>query len=301
MASLPSTVASLSSPSNATLPHSPRMPAVINVSAYRFVALEGLETWRETLRSLAEASDLRGTVLLSKEGINLFVAGTREGIDAFVTQLRSLPPFADLETKESPGTLRPFRRLQVKIKREIIAFGAAGTDPAAHPAPRLAPEQLRAWLDEGEDVVLLDTRNDYEVQAGSFRGAHHLGLSHFRDFPDAAAKMPEAWRTAKVVTFCTGGIRCEKAAPFLQQAGFKHVYQLDGGILRYFERCGGAHYDGECFVFDERVGVQPDLTPSGAILCERCQRPITLLEQRAPDFAPGAGCRICRSANAAAS
>ena len=298
MARVSSCLARLTVPRGAPVPPSSRMPPVINVSAYRFVPLDGLETWRDTLRSLAEGSDLRGTILLGAEGINLFVAGTREGIDTFVAQLRALPPFVDLETKESPGTLRPFRRLQVKIKREIIAFGAAGTDPAVHPAPRISPEQLRAWLDEGEDVVLLDTRNDYEVQIGSFRGARHLGLSHFRDFPKAAAKIPDAWRTAKVVTFCTGGIRCEKAAPFLQQAGFSDVYQLDGGILRYFERCGGAHYEGECFVFDERVGVQPDLTPSGAILCDRCQRPITLLEQTAPDFTPGTGCRSCRSAKA---
>ncbi len=271
------------------------MSAIINVSAYRFVSLSGLESWRDTLRSFAEDADLRGTILLSTEGINLFVAGPRDGVDAFLARLRSLPPFADLETKESPGAVRPFRRLQVKIKREIIAFGAGHSDPAFHPAPRVSAEQLRAWLDAGEDVILLDTRNAYEVQVGTFRGAHHLNLDHFRDFPSATARLPESWRDARVVTFCTGGIRCEKAAPFLRHSGFTQVYQLDGGILRYFERCGGSHYEGECFVFDERVGVRPDLTPSGAILCARCQRPVTQEEQRAPEFAPATGCRVCRA------
>lgn len=270
------------------------MSTIVNVSAYRFVSLTGLEALRDTLRGWAEAKDLRGTILLGNEGINLFIAGTREGIDAFVMQLRSLAPFADLEIKESPGALRPFRRLQVKIKREIIAFGAPGINPAENPAPRVAPEQLRAWLDAGDSVVLLDTRNDYEVQLGTFRQAQHLGLKAFREFPRALDRLPAEWKQAKLVTFCTGGIRCEKAAPLLQRAGFAEVYQLDGGILRYFERCGSAHYDGECFVFDERVGVLPDLTPSGAILCPRCQRPVTRAEHSAPHFAPTNGCQACR-------
>lgn len=274
------------------------MSTIVNVSAYRFVSLSDLEVLRDTLRGWAEARELRGTILLGSEGINLFIAGAREDIDAFVAQLRSLAPFADLEIKESPGTLRPFRRLQVKIKREIIAFGAVGINPAEHPAPRVAPEQLRAWLDAGEPVVLLDTRNDYEVQLGTFRAAQHLGLRTFREFPPAVERLPSEWKDAKVVTFCTGGIRCEKAAPLLQRAGFANVYQLDGGILRYFERCGSAHYEGECFVFDERVGVLPDLTPSGAILCPRCQRPITRAEQTAADFAPEAGCQACRTEGA---
>lgn len=273
------------------------MSAIVNVSAYRFVPLDDLERRRDTLRALAEASDLRGTILLGSEGINLFVAGTRQGVDRFIAALRALEPFADLETKESPASLRPFRRLRVKLKPEIIACGAAGIDPARDPAPRVSPEQLRAWLDAGEDVVLLDTRNEYEVQLGTFRRAHHLALRTFRDFPAAATRLPDAWRTARIVTFCTGGIRCEKAAPLLRRAGFADVHQLDGGILRYFERCGGAHYDGECFVFDERVGLLPDLTPSGATLCPRCQRPVPLAPPPAPGDAPAAAteCRACRA------
>ncbi|MBM3872945.1 MAG: sulfurtransferase [Verrucomicrobia bacterium] len=272
------------------------MSAIVNVSAYRFVPLDDLERRRDTLQALAEASDLRGTLLLSSEGINLFVAGTREGVDRFLAALRALAPFTDLETKESPATIRPFRRLRVKVKREIIACGAPGIDPARDPAPRVSPEELRAWLDAGEDVILLDTRNDYEVQLGTFRRAQHLALRTFRDLPEAVTRLPAAWQAARVVTFCTGGIRCEKAAPLLRKAGFADVYQLDGGILRYFERCGGAHYDGECFVFDERVGLLPDLTPSGATLCARCQRPIPRAEQAEPGgAAPAEGCRVCRA------
>lgn len=272
------------------------MSAIVNVSAYRFVPLDDLESRRDTLQALAEASDLRGTILLASEGINLFVAGTREGVDRFIAALRTLEPFADLETKESPASLRPFRRLRVKLKREIMACGAAGIDPARDPAPRVSPEELRAWLDAGEDVILLDTRNDYEVQLGTFRRAQHLGLRTFRDLPEAVTRLPTAWQAARVITFCTGGIRCEKAAPMLRRAGFADVYQLDGGILRYFERCGGAHYEGECFVFDERVGLLPDLTPSGATLCARCQRPIPRAEQAEPGGAARAdGCRRCRT------
>lgn len=271
------------------------MSTIVNVSAYRFVSLTDLEALRDKLRGWAEEKDLRGTILLGSEGINLFIAGAREGIDAFVAQLRSLAPFTDLEVKESPAALRPFRRLQVKIKREIIAFGAVGINPAEHPAPRVTPEQLRAWLDAGEPVVLLDTRNDYEVQLGTFRAAQHLGLRTFREFPQAVGRLPSEWKDTKVVTFCTGGIRCEKAAPLLQREGFTNVYQLDGGILRYFERCGSSHYEGKCFVFDERVGLLPDLAPSGAILCTCCQRPITRAEQTAADFTPEAGCHACRT------
>lgn len=237
------------------------MAVFINLSAYQFTPLENLPALRERLRDVAAAHELKGTILLSGEGINLFVAGTRPGTAALVTELRTIPGLASLTPKESESAAQPFGRMLVKIKKEIIAFGVPGVDPARAPAPRLAPETLKQWLDEGRPVTLLDTRNDYEVQCGTFRGALAAGIGRFRDFPAAARRMPAELKSQPVVTFCTGGIRCEKAAPFLQREGFLNVFQLDGGILKYFERCGGAHYEGECFVFDERIGVDAALRP----------------------------------------
>jgi len=240
------------------------MSSIVNHSAYRFTPLENLPALRERLRTVGLEARLKGTILLSPEGINLFVAGARAGVEHLWAELRALPGLADLEPKESLSAAQPFRRLLVKIKKEIIAFGVSEVDPARRPAPRLAAKTLKQWLDEGRPVVLLDTRNDYEVAAGTFRGAVPIGIGHFRHFPSATKRLPEVLKDQPVVTFCTGGIRCEKAAPYLQQAGFKQVFQLDGGILKYFEECGGAHYEGTCFVFDERGGVDARLAPTKA-------------------------------------
>jgi UPF0176 protein len=236
--------------------------SVVNVSAYRFVPLAGLPALRDRLAAVCTAADLRGTILLAPEGINLFVAGGRHGVDTLLAALRALPGLEDLTAKESLSADAPFRRMRVKIKREIIAFGVPEIDPARAPAPRLAPQELRRWLDAGRPVVLLDTRNDYEISAGTFRGAVPAGIRHFRDFPAAVRQLPEEMKRQPVVTFCTGGIRCEKAAPLLIREGFTDVWQLDGGILKYLEECGSAHYDGACWVFDERVALDADLRPA---------------------------------------
>ena len=235
------------------------MAEIINVSAYLFAPLDDLPALRARLLDRAVALHLKGTVLLSPEGINLFVAGTPADVDAFLSTVRGIPRLGPLTAKVSKSTSAPFGRMRVKLKREIIAFGVPGIDPARQPSRRLAPETLKAWLDAGKPVTLLDTRNTYEIERGTFRGARPAGISRFRDFPAAAGQLPPELKDQPVVTFCTGGIRCEKAAPYLEREGFKDVYQLDGGILKYFERCGSAHYDGECFVFDEREGLDAEL------------------------------------------
>lgn len=240
------------------------MPGFINLSAYKFTPLEDLPALRERVLQAAKAGALKGTVLLSREGINLFVAGTRSSVDAFIDELRALPGLSDLAPKESASATQPFGRLLVKIKKEIIAFGVEGIDPARRPAPSLAPQTLKQWLDEGRPVTLLDTRNDYEVDRGTFRGAVRAGIRRFRDFPAAVQRLPRELKHQPIVAFCTGGIRCEKAGPLLQREGFENVFQLEGGILKYFELCGGAHYEGECFVFDERGGVDPALRETGS-------------------------------------
>ncbi|MFG0333701.1 MAG: pseudouridine synthase, partial [Maioricimonas sp. JB049] len=235
----------------------------------------------------------KGTILLSQEGINLFVAGDRTGIDTLLEDLCGDPLLADLEVKESLSDEQPFERMLVKIKKEIIAFGVDGIDPAQQTSPKLPPQQLREWLAEGRKLTLLDVRNDYEVEVGTFEKAVPIGVDHFREFPQAAERLPEELRKQPVVMFCTGGIRCEKAGPMLEQAGFPEVYQLDGGILKYFEECGGEFYHGSCFVFDKRVAVDPELKETDVTQCFACQAPLTPADCRSPQYVPGESCPHC--------
>jgi RluA family pseudouridine synthase len=266
----------------------------VNIAAYKFVALAELQSLRDRLRRCCAEQSLRGTILLSSEGINLFLAGSRQGIDAFLELVRSIDEFHDLEVKESYSQQQPFNRMLVKLKREIIAFGVEGIAPAERTSPKLSARELKAWLDAGRPVRLLDTRNDYEVDLGTFRGAERLGIRHFREFPQAAAaQLPEQAKDEPLVMFCTGGIRCEKAGPMLEKLGFRQVYQLDGGILKYFEECGGQHYDGGCFVFDSRVVLDPQLRPTGAVQCFRCQSVLTHEDIQSPQFEFGRSCPHC--------
>jgi UPF0176 protein len=266
---------------------------VINLSCYKFAPLEGLEELRTRLQEATKAHGLKGTILLAPEGINFFLAGTRPQLAAVLEVIRAVPGLADVAPKESPSSDQPFKRMLVKIKKEIIAFGVEGVDPARRPATKISARQLKQWLDEGRPVTLLDTRNDYEVRMGTFRGAVVSRIWNFRDFPAAVEKLPAELKSQPVVMFCTGGIRCEKAGPFMAMQGYTDVLQLDGGILKYFEEVGGAHYDGECFVFDERVGVGPDLRETGSVICFNCQMPLTVEDQRRPDYAYEQSCRHC--------
>lgn len=265
------------------------MSEITNISCYCFAPLDNLKSLRERL--LERCKDLKGTILLSTEGINIFVAGPRGRVDALVTYIRNVPGLAGLTPKYSISASQPFTRMLVRIKKEIIAFGVEGIAPGS--TPKLPAATLKQWLDEGRPVTLLDTRNDYEVKLGTFAGAIDLGIDHFRNFPDAVAKLPEDMKELPIVMFCTGGIRCEKAGPFMEKTGFKNILQLDGGILKYFEECGGAHYRGECFVFDQRVGVDPALRETDSTQCYVCQSPLTTDEQNDPRYVPGESCPYC--------
>ena len=266
---------------------------VINLSCYKFAPLEGLEALRSSLQESAKVNGLKGTILLAPEGINFFLAGTRAQLAAVLDVIRAVPGLAGIEPKESPSSEQPFKRMLVKIKKEIIAFGVEGVDPARRPSAKISAGQLKQWLDEGRPVTLLDTRNDYEIRMGTFKGAVVPRIWNFRDFSAAVAKLPAELKTRPVVMFCTGGIRCEKAGPFMAMQGYTDVLQLDGGILKYFEEVGGAHYEGECFVFDERVGVGPDLRETGSVICFNCQMPLTVEDQRRPDYVYERSCRHC--------
>lgn len=266
---------------------------IVALAAYKFAVMTDLPVLREKLLRRCLELNLKGTILLSEEGINAFVSGTSDEVATLLGELRSLPGLADLEAKLSPAEDRPFNRMLVRIKKEIIAFGVDGVDPARHPSPRVTAQQLKQWLDEGRDITLLDTRNDYEVELGTFVGAIDPKVKTFRGFPAAVANLPEALKDRTVVTFCTGGIRCEKAAPYLEKAGFKDVYQLDGGILKYFEEVGGAHYQGECFVFDKRVGLNPAFEASETVMCFACLMPVSAEAQRHPHYVYEKSCPKC--------
>jgi UPF0176 protein len=241
-------------------------PSVVNIAGYRFVAIDEPESLRTQLLATAGSCGLRGTVLLAPEGINFCLAGHAAGIDAFVAALEADPRFAGIPLRRSLSVTVPYRRLAVKCKREIIRMDRPAIRPQAGRAPALDAATLRRWLDAGHDdagrpVVLLDTRNAFEVDHGTFEGAVDWRLTRFGEFPQALAQHRSELEGRTVVTFCTGGIRCEKAALLMQEAGLPDVWQLDGGILRYFEDQGSAHFRGDCFVFDERETLDAGLQP----------------------------------------
>src|SRR3989338_4079091 len=249
---------------------------IVNLSGYRFVSLQAdaLPVLRADLLTAAKGFALKGTILLSTEGINAFLAGTRDNVDAFLAVLRAAPEFDGLEFKESFTDYQPFNRMLVRIKKEIIPMRNNAIKPSEKTAPSISPETLRQWYLEKRDMIVLDTRNEYEVQLGTFENAMDLHLAHFHNFSDAVDYLPESMKEKTVITFCTGGIRCEKAAELMVQKGFKNVYQLSGGILNYFEQCGGDFYTGECFVFDQRVAVDSQLKETKTKQCFDCRTPL---------------------------
>ncbi|CAM5405032.1 sulfurtransferase [Rhodanobacter lindaniclasticus] len=239
---------------------------IVNLAAYRFVALDDLPALRERVLERAQALALKGTVLLAPEGINLFLAGPRAATDAFMAWLREDARFADLEAKESLSDDVPFGRLRVRLKQEIITMHHPAIRPEGGRAPAVDAPTLQRWLDQGHDddgreVLLLDTRNDYEIDVGKFAQAVDYRLASFTGFPAAVAADRARFADKTVVSYCTGGIRCEKAALHMQELGIERVHQLEGGILKYLELTDGAHWQGDCFVFDERGAVDRDLLP----------------------------------------
>jgi UPF0176 protein len=243
-------------------------PRILNLSSYKFVTLDDPHTLREQLLAEALACGMKGTVLLAEEGINLFVAGEEAQARRWWAGLLARAPFADMQAKESLSEALPFKRMLVKVKREIIRMNMPAVRPAAGRAPAVPPRTLARWLaqghdDEGRPVVTLDTRNAFEVDAGAFENAIDWRLTKFSEFPAALQAHRHDLAGKTVVSYCTGGIRCEKAALVMQAAGLERVYQLEGGILKYFEETDGApHWRGGCFVFDERELLDPQLKPA---------------------------------------
>lgn len=270
----------------------------INIAAYKFVTFEDTLERRHLFQEICKNLDLKGTILLTPEGINLFLAGTREAIDSFLSWLRADPRFADIEVKESLSEEQPFNRMLVKIKREIITMKHPLIKPELGRAPGVAPLVLKRWLDQGHDdagkpVVMVDTRNAFEVDVGTFVNTIDYRINKFSEFPEVIAAHKDELAGKTVVTFCTGGIRCEKAAIHMQEIGYDSVYQLDGGILKYFEEAGGAHYDGDCFVFDRRTALNPKLEPTPTVQCFACRAIVSPREQISPSYVFGVSCPHC--------
>ncbi|ODU43518.1 sulfurtransferase [uncultured Aquimonas sp.] len=239
---------------------------VLNIAAYHFADIAEPAALRELLRARCEAAGLKGSVLVAPEGLNLFLAGAESAVERVLDFVRAQPGFEGLRVKRSWSAHVPFARLKVKLKKEIIAFGHDACVPRSRRAPVVSPAQLRAWIargsdDSGRPLVLVDTRNREELAYGHFENAVQLPIDNFTELTAALAPLRPEMAGATVVSYCTGGIRCEKAALWMQDAGFANVFQLDGGILDYFEQVGGEGWQGECFVFDARVALKPDLSP----------------------------------------
>ncbi len=250
---------------------------IVNLSGYKFVLLNEPEQLQSTLRDALMPTGIKGAVILAEEGINVSIAGTGTQTAAAVRCLDQHEPFKGLWLKKSLSPSIPHKRLRVRVRAEIIAFDGEESDrlQSARPsAPALTPNELDSWLASDKSVVLLDTRNDYEIVSGTFATATQLNIKHFRHFKEAVQKAlanGELDKSDAVVTFCTGGIRCEKAAPWLLAEGFREVYQLEGGVVNYLQQTNESHWQGDCFVFDNRVELDKDLQPTGSGLCDYCQ------------------------------
>ena len=261
---------------------------------YKFVVLEDYAERREPLLTLCRENGVRGTLLLAAEGINGTIAGSREGIDTVLDALRSDPRLVDMEHKESIHDKPPFLRMKVKLKKEIVTLGVEGIDPNRRVGTYVSPQDWDA-VAQAEDVTLIDTRNDYECAVGSFRGAIDPGITNFRDFPRWVSENLDPGENPRVAMFCTGGIRCEKASSYLLEQGFKEVYHLRGGILKYLEEVPqeSSSWEGECFVFDDRVAVDHGLRRGSYDQCHACRHPITDEDKASPLFEKGVSCPRC--------
>lgn len=262
---------------------------------YKFTRLSDCVEQRSLLLTKCQELGLKGTILLAPEGINGTLAGERSAIDSILAHLRQDPRLAKLEHKESTTTSAPFQRMKVKLKREIVTLGQADVDPTDQVGQYVAPQDWNQLISDPE-VLLIDTRNDYEVGIGTFQGAVNPHTQSFREFPDYVAAHLDPARHKKVAMFCTGGIRCEKATSLLKQQGFEQVYHLQGGILKYLEEVPPteSHWQGECFVFDERVAVGHGLAPGTYDLCYACGYPISPVDKASAAYVEGVSCPHCQ-------
>ena len=267
--------------------------SVVNIAGYKFEPLVDPIDLVSLYQQKCDELELKGTMLISKNGINFSLAGTQQATDTIIAFLEEDNRFLNIPLKVTYSETQPFRRMKVRLKKEIISLGRKDINPRELTGERISPQDLKNLLDNKEDVLVLDTRNEYETRVGKFENAIDLNLDTFRDFPEAIESLPEEYKDKQIVMYCTGGIRCEKASAVMMKAGFADVKQLEGGVLDYFKETGGAYWEGDCFVFDERVALDTDLNETDYIYCYICREPLSAEEKASPDFKINEYCPYC--------
>ena len=265
----------------------------LNVAGYKFEPLENLDSLIPEFQNKCDQLGLKGSVYLSPNGINFSIAGTEENIDTYIQFMEEDSRFRDIPLKKTFSETQPFGRMKVRLKKEIISLGRDDINPRELTGDYISPRELFEMYETKEDVIVLDTRNEYETRVGLFENAVDLQLDTFRDFPSAIETLPEEYKDKQIVMYCTGGIRCEKASAVMMKAGFSDVKQLEGGVLDYFKETGGAYWNGDCFVFDERVALDKELKETEYIYCYICREPLSAEEKASPDFKINEYCPYC--------
>jgi len=266
---------------------------IANITGYKFTPIDDELLLRETILKYSTDLNLKGTVLISSKGLNFSVSGTKKNIDNFIVFIHSDKRFSDVDIKITYNKYQPFRKMLVRIKKEIISMGVEEINPFQFTGQKISPKELNSKLDNNEEIVLLDTRNEYEVRLGTFKNALDLDLDSFRDFPEEIEKLREELNGKEVVMFCTGGIRCEKASALMLENGFENIKQIEGGVINYFKETGGKHWNGDCFVFDDRVALNKNLVETDYVLCFRCREPLNKEELGSEKYKIDEYCPYC--------
>ena len=265
----------------------------LNIAGYKFEQLDSLDTLIPEFQNKCDELELKGSVYLSPRGINFSISGTEANIEKYIEFMENDSRFLNIPLKRTYSETQPFRRMKVRLKKEIISLGRDDIDPRELTGEYVTPQELLNMYENNDDVVVLDTRNEYETRVGLFENAVDLQLDTFRDFPKAIEQLPEEYKDKQIVMYCTGGIRCEKASAVMLKAGFTDVKQLEGGVLDYFKETGGKYWNGDCFVFDERVALDTDLHETEYIYCYICREPLSAEEKASPDFKINEYCPYC--------
>ena len=266
---------------------------IANITGYKFTPIDDELLLRETILKYSTDLNLKGTVLISSKGLNFSVSGTKKNIDNFIVFIHSDKRFSDVDIKITYNKYQPFRKMLVRIKKEIISMGVEEINPFQFTGQKISPKELNNKLDNNEEIVLLDTRNEYEVRLGTFKNALDLDLDSFRDFPEEIEKLREELNGKEVVMFCTGGIRCEKASALMLENGFENIKQIEGGVINYFKETDGKYWNGDCFVFDDRVALNKNLVETDYVLCFRCREPLNKEELGSEKYKIDEYCPYC--------
>ena len=265
----------------------------LNIAGYKFEQLDSLDMLIPEFQNKCDDLELKGSVYLSPRGINFSISGTEGNIEKYINFMENDSRFLNIPLKRTYSETQPFRRMKVRLKKEIISLGRDDINPRELTGEYVTPQELLNMYENNDDVVVLDTRNEYETRVGLFENAVDLQLDTFRDFPKAVEQLPEEYKDKQIVMYCTGGIRCEKASAVMLKAGFTDVKQLEGGVLDYFKETGGKYWNGDCFVFDERVALDKDLNETEYIYCYICREPLSAEEKASPDFKINEYCPYC--------